>query len=291
MKFRLKMLPAAFALLAGVAVAAPAESAQRAASPYERGPAPTEQSVSAKLGPFAFTQVPAPANASAGFNQGTVYYPNDTGQGTFGAIAITPGFISPESSIAWLGPRLASNGFVVITLTTNTGFDQPNGRADQMKAALDWLVKESPTAVRQRIDPTRLGVMGWSMGGGGTLDAAETHPNIQAAIPLAPWHTDKDWSTVKVPTMIIGAQNDFIAGVGAHSEPFYESLKSAPERAYAEIKGGNHFSVTTDTPLVGKLATSWMKRFIDDDTRYDQFLCPKPTDSTLSEYRDTCPHA
>ena len=65
MKASLKVLPAVLALTASVAAASPAESAQRAASPYERGPAPTEQFVRAERGPFAVTQVAAPANASA----------------------------------------------------------------------------------------------------------------------------------------------------------------------------------------------------------------------------------
>ena len=36
----------------------------------------------------------------------------------------------------------------------------------------------------------------------------------------------------------------------------------------------------------------WLKRFIDNDTRYEQFLCPPPRPGTLiEEYRDTCPHS
>ena len=33
-------------------------------------------------------------------------------------------------------------------------------------------------------------------------------------------------------------------------------------------------------------------RYIDNDTRYDQFLCPGPgRDLNISEYRDTCPNS
>lgn len=48
-----------------------------------------------------------------GFGGGTIHYPTTTGDGTFGAVAIAPGCTAYESSIAWLGPRLASQGFVV----------------------------------------------------------------------------------------------------------------------------------------------------------------------------------
>jgi hypothetical protein len=34
----------------------------------------------------------------------------------------------------------------------------------------------------------------------------------------------------------------------------------------------------------------WLKRYVDDDTRYEQYICPPPGTSTLiSEYRGTCP--
>jgi hypothetical protein len=35
---------------------------------------------------------------------------------------------------------------------------------------------------------------------------------------------------------------------------------------------------------------SWLKAFVDNDTRYLQFLCPGPTpDPTTEQYRNTCP--
>ena len=36
---------------------------------------------------------------------------------------------------------------------------------------------------------------------------------------------------------------------------------------------------------------AWLKRFVDDDTRYEQFLCPGPRGLAIKEeYRNTCPH-
>jgi hypothetical protein len=39
---------------------------------------------------------------------------------------------------------------------------------------------------------------------------------------------------------------------------------------------------------LAKYAIAWLKRYVDDDTRYEQFLCPAPSGSTISQYRDTC---
>lgn len=228
--------------LAGTSVAVAADN------PFERGPAPTVGSIEAARGPFAVSQVTVSRASVSGFGGGTIYFPTDTSQGTFGAISIAPGFTETQSVTAWIGPRVASQGFVVMTIDTQSTLDQPASRGQQLLASLDYLTQRS--SVRTRIDASRLGVSGHSMGGGGTLAASSSRPSLQAAVPLAPWNTDKTWGEVRVPT----------------------------------------FSNSPNTTMA-KYLISWLKRFIDDDTRYEQFLCPAPRDSTISEYRDTCPHS
>nr|WP_239082312.1 alpha/beta hydrolase [Actinoplanes teichomyceticus] len=261
----------------------------RAANPYERGPAPTTASIEATRGPFAIAQLTVARSSVSGFGGGTVYYPTDTSAGTFGAVAISPGFTASQSSVSWLGPRIASQGFVVITIDTLSVYDQPDARGTQLLAALDYLTGSS--AVRTRIDATRLGVMGHSMGGGGSLAASRTRPALQAAVPLAPWHTTKSWSTDRVPTLIIGAESDTVAPVASHAEPFYTSLPSTLDKAYLELNNASHSAPTSANVTVAKYSISWLKRFIDNDTRYEQFLCPAPSGSAIQEYRDTCPHS
>ncbi|MQY07013.1 alpha/beta hydrolase family protein [Actinomadura macrotermitis] len=269
----------------GVLPTAPAHAAG-----FERGPAPTEASVTAAKGPFAIDRIEVPAGSGTGFNSGTIYYPTSTAEGTFGAVAISPGFVSPKSWIDWYGPRLASQGFVVMTLETFSYFDAPDGRADQLLAALDYLTAKSK--VKDRIDPNRLAAMGHSMGGGGALSAAVKRPSLKAVVPLAPWYVGGGLEQSTVPTMIFGADNDFIAPVASNARPFYQSLTKVPEKAYLELENAGHVgSFNSPNTTIAKYAISWLKRFVDDDTRYSQFLCPAPKfpSSTIQEYRDTCP--
>ncbi|MEU0129033.1 MULTISPECIES: alpha/beta hydrolase [unclassified Streptomyces] len=284
---------------AGLAVAAAAAAAglvtalmpgaQAADNPYERGPAPSNSSIEASRGSYATSQTTVSSLGVSGFGGGTIYYPTSTSDGTFGAVVIAPGFTAYQSSIAWLGPRLASQGFVVFTIDTITTADQPASRGDQLLAALDYLTERS--SARTRIDSSRLGVMGHSMGGGGTLEAAKDRPSLQAAIPLTGWNTDKTWPEVKTPTLVIGADGDTVAPVATHSEPFYNSLPSSLDKAYLELRGASHFTPNSSNTTIAKYSISWLKRFIDNDTRYEQFLCPLPSTSlTIAEYRGNCPH-
>ncbi|WP_103543518.1 dienelactone hydrolase family protein [Streptomyces sp. SM1] len=285
---RLTGLTAALAAVVGLSTMG-GPGAHAADNPYERGPAPTESSIEAPRGPYAVSDVSVSSLSVSGFGGGTIYYPTSTADGTFGAIAISPGFTAYESSIAWLGPRLASQGFVVFTIDTNTALDQPDSRGRQLLAALDYLTQRS--AVRGRVDSSRLGVMGHSMGGGGSLEAAKTRPSLQAAIPLTPWNLDKTWPEVRTPTLIFGADGDSIAPVSSHAEPFYTNLPSSLDRAYLELNSASHFTPNSSNTTIAKYSVSWLKRFIDNDTRYEQFFCPLPQRSlTIEEYRGNCPH-
>jgi predicted dienelactone hydrolase len=273
----------AVTLVAGTGV----NSAQAADNPYERGPAPTLSALQASRGPYAVSQTSVSSLSVTGFGGGEIYYPTSTSDGTFGAIAISPGFTAYWSSISWLGPRLASHGFVVIGIETNTTADQPASRGRQLLAALDYLTQRS--SVRTRIDASRLAVGGHSMGGGGSLEAASSRPSLQAAVPLAPWNTDKSWSELRVPTLIIGGESDSIAAVSSHSIPFYNSIPASAEKAYLELNNASHFfPQSTNTPTAVQ-SVAWLKRFVDNDTRYDQFICPGPSSSSISDYRSTCP--
>ncbi|GHB46717.1 lipase [Streptomyces viridiviolaceus] len=288
MRRRLAGVTAAIVAVVGLGTLS-GPGAHAADNPYERGPAPTEAGIEALRGPYAVSETSVSSLAVTGFGGGTIYYPTSTSDGTFGAVVISPGFTAYQSSIAWLGPRLASQGFVVFTIDTNTTLDQPDSRGRQLLAALDHLTERS--SVRGRIDSSRLGVMGHSMGGGGSLEAAKSRPSLQAAIPLTPWNLDKTWPEVSTPTLIVGADGDTVAPVASHSEPFYSSLPAATDRAYLELNNATHFSPNTSNTTIAKYSISWLKRFIDNDTRYEQFLCPLPRPSlTIEEYRGNCPH-
>lgn len=112
---------ATLAIIASIALATPAQAGS--SNPYQRGPNPTEAIVTAVDGPFATASVNVPSGSGPGFNNGTVYYPTDTSQGSFGSIVVMPGFLAGQSQIAWYGPRLASHGFVVLTLDSKAPWD------------------------------------------------------------------------------------------------------------------------------------------------------------------------
>jgi dienelactone hydrolase len=257
-----------------VAIAAVALVANPSTSgAVEIGPAPTAAALQ-QNGPFTTTS--STIASPNGFKAGTIYRPTNLPSGTkVGAVVITPGFTATQSSISWLGPRLASHGFVVMTIDTNSTMDQPSTRATEMAAALKQLttVSNAATAI---IDPNRTALMGHSMGGGGTMEATQKVAGLDAAIPLTPWDQTKSFPNDHVPTAIIGSQNDNIAPVAQHSQMFYNSIPSGTPKVLAVISGGTHFTPNSNNAVISTLSVAWLKRFVDGDTRYTALACNSP---------------
>lgn len=259
--------------------------ASAAENPLQRGPEPSLQSISATTGPYATAS--QTVGTGNGFGGATIYYPTATDQGTFGAVAISPGYTGTWSGLAWMGPRIASQGFVVIGIDTNTPTDQPAARATQLLAALDYLTQRS--TVKDRVDATRLAVAGHSMGGGGAFQAAVTRPSLRAAIGFAPYDPSNSAARNTVATLVLGGQRDTLVTPSGMLIPYYTALPASTEHAYLEISGADHLFPQSPNTLLAQATISWLKVFVDGDTRYTQFLCPLADTTGVTDYRNTCP--
>ncbi|MCH7230853.1 ricin-type beta-trefoil lectin domain protein [Glycomyces sp. L485] len=288
MRRRLARLGAAVLapVVAAVAAMIAIQPASAQENPYEKGPDPTVDSVAAQRGTFETAQVVVPSGN--GFNGGVIYYPTDTSQGAFAAVAAVPGYTASWADEgAWMGPWLASFGFVVIGIDTNSPDDWDDARGRQLLAALDYLTQQSQ--VRDRVDPDRLGVIGHSMGGGGAIWAAEHRPSLKAAVPYAPASFSQDLSNVTVPTMIIGAMNDGTI-TPSDLDQLYASKPADTEGAYLQLSDGGHGFPTWGNSQVTRRTIPWLKTWLDNDTRYTQFLCDSLADwSGVASYTATCP--
>ncbi len=217
------------------------------------------------------------------YAQATLYFPANRGT-DFGGVAIAPGYTETQENVAWWGRKLASYGFAVLVLDTNTPRDDPQLRAAALLAGLDVIRGEGErggSPIRGKIVNDRMAVMGHSMGGGGALLAAnENSEQLRAAIPFTPWLPDGNFANVAIPTLVLAGENDRIAAVADHAWPHYQSLPEGIPRMYVEVAEGNHFIANSVTDneglnpnfdaqdLLGALGVAWLKYFLDEDEDY-----------------------
>jgi dienelactone hydrolase len=267
-------------LLTAIATAAALLTALPA-SAVQNGPAP----IAAKLnetGPYEVASYSLPdGDAQAkGYGGGTVYYPKAAAGETFGVVALMPGFLAFQAVYAKLVQKIASHGFIVANLDSVGRADFPEARADQLAAGLAHvaeLARGGKVPYASVTDPSRRAIMGNSMGGGATLSAMVLDPTLKAAVALQPWHTIKHFPGVKTPTLIVACQTDAIAPNAKHSDVFYASLPGKLPRAEIEVKDTGHLCatfLTSDANLntMAKSTVAWLKRFLDNDMRYDPMV-------------------
>jgi dienelactone hydrolase len=250
-----------------------------------RGGDPSLESATAP-GPFDVETLSSGLRDGPAYGSQTLHVPVGA-EPPFAGVAIVPGFISPEAAIRAWGPFLASHGIVALTIGTNTGGDPPEVRARALLDALDTLRAEnerpgSPIEGGMALD--RLGVMGWSMGGGGTLIAANETPELRAAVSFAAWSPGARFTDNQVPTLMLAGSADGLAG--GQSQGFFESMPEATPKMLFEVAGGPH-DIANDPRSadgeIGRYGLSWLKVFLEGDERYRQFLLEAP--SRQSDFR------
>jgi dienelactone hydrolase len=284
------------------------QAEERAGGSRQVEPALTAEALT-KNGAYAVRSYAVTLPAGAIYAAGTVYYPSD-GKPPFGGITICPGFLETQAEIDWWGPRLASHGFVVLTIDVKDRKALPAARSEPLMAALETLRAENSQrngTLFGKVDPRRLAVMGHSMGGGAALIVAEAQgTELKAAIPLMPWcRAPKSFSKIIVPTLIIAGEDDKLAAASRHARAFYASIPESTHKMYLEIKGGHHgvangsadgtftsLSRTEGCPteeqrqIISHYVVSWLKLYVDGDERYRQFIyeeLPRGDASLLSK--------
>jgi dienelactone hydrolase len=251
--------------------------------PDPEGPDPTTESAS-RAGPLNVESIPwTEFRNGPDFAGGTIWYPTD-GEPPYPFVAIVPGFTAYESSIRSWGPFLASHNIVAITIDTNTTADQPPTRAAALLDALESVAAEnsrSGSPLMDKLDESRQALMGWSMGGGGTLIAANRTPSLKAAISLCGWNPLGSYSMMTVPSLMFASLGDPLAG--GQSQGFYRSIPDTTPKMLIEAGVADHFVANNPAylnGLIGRYGLSWLKVFMVGDERYRQFLLEMPQGTT-----------
>lgn len=264
-------------------------------SPGNEIPDPTTASLEATDGPLttASYTVPNPT----GYGSGTVTYP--TNSGSYPGVVLMPGYQGTQQNLQWLAPRLASWGFVVINVGTNTLTDDPESRGRQITAAGTQLLALGNAAgnpLSGKLNGT-LGAVGHSMGGGGVMAALRDDPRFRAGVPTAPYHPNANFSAVTEPTFFLTCQRDPVAHGNTYAMPWYNSMSQA-EKLYIEVPGDHLCPMTGygNKAKQGKWTVSFLSRWLRADTRFSPFLCGPVRDadkndtSLVTRWMDTCPY-
>ena len=201
------------------------------------------------------------------------------------SVVLVPGFMGPERSMSRWGPYLASHGFVVMTIGTNNPTVNPDARGEALVDGMVTLRAENEregSPLFGRLDPDRMAVGGWSMGGGGAQVAATLDPSIKAVLALCPWKP-RPYLTHDVPVFFLGGERDGPAPVNKHALKHYEKLPDSTPKLLYEVRRGGHSLPMNPRYAggdVGRFSLAWLKVYLDDDDSWRPLLEAKPDNAS-----------
>jgi len=216
---------------------------------------------------------------SSDYLSAVVYYPTDSKRTRLPVSTLSGGFSNTKEDMVWLAWHLASHGFVVIVFTpiTNNTLD-PNIWATGHKGAISTIKVENGrngSPLRNKVDLEHLAVSGFSMGGAGTIVAAnELGTTIQAAVPICAFNPAQ--VTTTVPTLFMTGSNDVVANPISVINA-YQGKKNG-DKALTNFARMSHFDVYSASPQhrnISRYMTAWYQVQLMGDQNYLSYFVGK----------------
>lgn len=220
-------------------------------------------------GPYAIAEKDGTTKVAGTGDTVAIHAAYPTAAGSYPVIVIGHGFQLAASQYYGYAKRLASFGYVALTVdypAPFSGNDNPKQAAD-MVAGIDWAKADSTFGAS--VDATKAGMTGHSLGGKVALLAATLDPRVKAAFVLDP--VDGGGPTgcmapkcvgvaalmpsLKIPTGILGETTDATGGFQAcapaasNFATFYAGATTPSLQITAT--GANHMSFLDDLASCG----------------------------------------
>lgn len=216
-----------------------------------------------------------------GHVRGRLYYPAasngenalpDSAGGPYPLIALNHGWFGTPEHYHSLSQHLASWGFVVSSIGTESGFFGNMIReAADSSAMMAWVENESITPSSPfyaMIDSDRLGAIGHSMGGGSLTYMMGLDPRIQTFVPMEGFIDGLGFDTQGIYNMraytgsilFLAGGIDDVAPPLENAKKMYDHCIRATRRHFVLLEGAGHAGCTDDPPSTEPMTSAEQQR-------------------------------
>lgn len=229
--------------------------------------------------------------ASLGYSAAQVIYPCEKTKGPFAATTLTGGWTNTYPMMKWLSDHLVTHGYVVFAMTPNNNMGLNPEWTTAHKTGISMLQSENArtgAAIKGLVNTSRLRIMGFSKGGGGSLLAsASLGATVKTTQAIAPYMDfSYNLSNIKGPVAIYSGSTDNVASP-ALAQLMYANLPWSIPRMFAKFNGMGHMDWVVDwmgssgDPTYQARAktyiTAFMKTHLEGLTGYESHLDGKQT--------------
>ncbi len=235
-------------------------------SPEEKGPYPVK----------SYTE----GLDDSAYSSAIIYYPASepkNGRKTFPATTLSGGYGNTKEQMVWIAEHLASHGIIVQIFTPTTAMSTDptiwsTGHLGSIKKMKSEAENDS-SPINGLVDTESMGIMGFSMGGAGTILASNANDkSVKAAIALCPYQPKPLTSGVSM--LFVTGTADVVA-VPANVEKAYNSSESDAPKALLNLTGMTHQGITGNGSYKRQLSrylTTWYKVYLSSNLGYHTYL-------------------
>jgi dienelactone hydrolase len=255
-------------------------------------------------GPFTIAEKDATAAIAATGDNVAIHVAYPTAAGPFPVVILGHGFLLPPAQYASYLKRLATFGYVALTVDFPNSFPNDNPKqAKDLLGGIDWA--KTDAVVGPKVDATKVGMSGHSLGGKLALLAATMDPRVKASFVLDPVDSGPNGCspptcvvvknllpTLSIPTGFLGETSDTACAPTADNFITFYAQSKAPSLKVTAI-GASHMSfldnvascglpcglcqpATASNKQVNGMARSLMvafyERYLRGDAAYDTYL-------------------
>lgn len=220
--------------------------------------------------------------ASSGVSSVRVFYPEGTMAQT--SLTLSGGFTNAKEDMYWLANYLTQQGFIVFALSASDNLSVSGYKAAHLAGVK--LIKAqselSTSPIYHRVG--KVGLIGYSMGGGGVLNAADDLGNqVAVVIGLAPFGPDRSLGKVAAASLTLTGTIDLVAPAAAHAQPAYENLPDTIKKACGMVSGLEHLAWISNQSAPASLIAAWIKYFANGDQAAKATITTPPAGITYSD--------
>lgn len=177
----------------------------------------------------------------------------DATEGPFPLVGFLHGYFVSADFYDDICTQLASHGFFVASVATESGFSMsvPN-EAKDARAMLHWAedqARPGGSLAGMVESGGSWSTIGHSNGGAASFHLASTEPRVERLVLFEPhWMNPPGVSTFGGAVLVVGGSEDFITPSPANATRYFTKLTSSPRCFYVTVQGAGH-NACLDFPL------------------------------------------
>ena len=219
---------------------------------------------------------------SAEFSYIVVYPENFNARMKLPVVVWSNGTYVPPKSYEDIFSLLAQEGFIVVASTDSLLYD-----GSVVSGAIDYIIEQNDNPdcpLYRRVDTSRIGAAGHSLGGRSSINAAVKDERIGVVASIAGSNIESERVELQTPALFFAGENDTVIAPQLWVEPMYDACRGPA--VYVSLKNAGHVACFTDPELYSYYISNWFYTWLYEDQELKEIFVPNGNMSNDVRFAD-----